>query len=120
MKVLANRADDDGKNLTDATDAVALMTLTGINTYEKIVDLTAQCYPNIPGVVLPAVSTRMSAKIKGLVDDYNGADKTSPTWDAGTWRRVASFDISSPASSMDFISIPPAAAGKRAWSMSLC
>ncbi|AUW42683.1 hypothetical protein [Rhizobium leguminosarum] len=48
MKVPANRAPDDDKNLTDATDAVALMKLTGINTYEKIVELMEQRYPNIP------------------------------------------------------------------------
>jgi len=53
MKVLANRAPDDDKNLTDATDAVALMKLTGINTYEKIVELMEQCYPNIPGISFP-------------------------------------------------------------------
>ncbi|KXG87568.1 hypothetical protein [Agrobacterium bohemicum] len=89
MKVLANRAPDDDKNLTDSTDAVALMKLTGINTYEKIVDLMEQCYPNIPGIVLPTVSGRMSAKIKGLVDEYNGANSASPTWIAGRGRPLA-------------------------------
>lgn len=89
MKVLANRAPDDDKNLTDATDAVALMKLTGINTYEKIVELMEQCYPNIPGIVVPTVSSRMSAKIKGLVDEYNGANAASPTWIAGRGRPLA-------------------------------
>ncbi len=89
MKVLANRAPDDDKNLTDVTDAVALMKLTGINTFEKIVELMEQCYPNIPGVVAPTVSTRMSAKIKGLVDEYNGANAANPTWIAGRGRPLA-------------------------------
>ena len=42
-----------------------------------------QCYPNIPDVVLPSVSPRMGAEIKGLVDEYNDADTASPTWIAG-------------------------------------
>ncbi|MDX3927225.1 MAG: hypothetical protein QHC90_15660 [Shinella sp.] len=86
MKILANRAEDDGKNLTDARDAVALMKLTGIDTYEKIVDLMSQCYPNIPGIVLPTISARMRAKIKSLVDEYNAANRTHPTWNAGRGR----------------------------------
>lgn len=83
MKVLADRGEDDTKGLTDTTDAIALMKLTGIDTFEKIVDLMTQCYPNIPGVVLPIVSQRMKARIEGLVDEYNASDESAPTWNAG-------------------------------------
>jgi hypothetical protein len=82
MKVLANRAPDDDKNLTDTTDAVALMKITGIDSFDKIVALMEQCYPQVPGVV-PALSPRMRAKIESLVDEYNNTDTTSPAWFAG-------------------------------------
>ncbi|MBB3611885.1 hypothetical protein [Rhizobium sp. BK602] len=83
MKILANRADDDEKNLTDSSDALSLMAVTGIDTFDKIVDLMRQCYPNIPGIVAPLVSTRMKLKIQGLVDDYNATSREQPTWNAG-------------------------------------
>ncbi|MDE1995590.1 MAG: hypothetical protein KGI75_24030 [Rhizobiaceae bacterium] len=83
MKILANRAEDDVKNLTDGADALSLMAVTGIDSFDKIVDLMRQCYPNIPGIVTPVISTRMKLKIQGLVDDYNAKSREQPTWNAG-------------------------------------
>jgi hypothetical protein len=84
MKILANRSSDDlSKNLTDTTDAVALMRLTKIDTYEKIVDLMQQCYPNVPGIVIPTVSSRIDTKIKNLMRAYDERQDNDPEWNAG-------------------------------------
>jgi hypothetical protein len=57
MKILANRAEDDAKILTDTTDALSLMDVTGINSFDRIVGLMRECYPQISGIVSPVVSS---------------------------------------------------------------
>jgi len=74
-----------------------------------------QCYPDILGIVVPTVASRMSAKIRGLVDEYNGANAASPDLDrwprpsTRTLRRVASFDTTLPVFLTVFTLIPQVA-----------
>lgn len=90
MKIIANRSQDDlSKNLTDTADAVALMRITEIDTYEKIVDLMSQCYPAVPGVVIPTVSNRIETKIKNLLRAYNERQDNDPEWNAGRGRLLS-------------------------------
>jgi hypothetical protein len=44
-----------------------------------------ECYPNIPGIVEPAIHPRIAVKLDALLDAYaNSADLPDPTWNAGT------------------------------------
>lgn len=86
MKILANRSAEDIEKIeSDQTDAVALMKVTRIETREQLVDLLKECYPNLPGIVSPALSPRMAAKIETLLDAYRNAEhEHDPSWHAGT------------------------------------
>ena len=83
MKLLANRsADDLDKQQTDLIDIQNLMKVTGIETYEGLLALMRECYPNIPNLVEPSVSERLQIKLRTVLDAYNPGE-LSPTWDAG-------------------------------------
>ena len=86
MKILANRlADDVDKVQSDLGDAVGLMKVTGISTRDELVALMKECYPQIPGIVEPAIHPRIAVKIDTIMDAYaNSADLPDPTWNAGT------------------------------------
>jgi hypothetical protein len=85
MKLLSNRAVEEvDKIASDSVDTLGLMAITGIDTYDKIVELMRACYPNIPGVVSPDVSPRMKSKIETVLRRYNEIDPNDPpTWHAG-------------------------------------
>jgi hypothetical protein len=85
MKILANRlADDVTKIKSDLADAVGLMKVTRISTREALVDLMAECYPNLPGLAAGALNARINAKLDALMDAYaQSADAPDPTWNAG-------------------------------------
>jgi hypothetical protein len=83
MKILANRADDDEDKLkSDASDAVSLMKVTGLTTFEELVNLVKECYPNIPGLTQPSLMTRIKIKLESFVDEYARSAIDQPTWDA--------------------------------------
>jgi hypothetical protein len=86
MKILANRgAEDTEKTESDLNDAVALMKVTKLTTEQYLVDLLKECYPNLPGIVLPTVNPRIKTKIEILLDAYRKAEnEPDPTWHAGT------------------------------------
>jgi hypothetical protein len=86
MKILANRGPEDMERIeVDLNDAVALMKVTKIATEQHLVDLLRECYPNLPGIVVPAVSPRIKTKIEILLDAYRKAEsEPDPTWHAGT------------------------------------
>jgi len=86
MKILANRVvEDTEKNESDLSDAVALMKVTKLTTEQQLVDLLKECYPNLPGIVVPTVNPRIKAKIETLLDAYRKAEsEPDPTWHAGT------------------------------------
>ena len=86
MKILANRgAEDTEKIEIDLNDAVALMKVTKLTTEQHLVDLLKECYPNLPGIVLPTVNPRIKTKIEILLDAYRKAEsEPDPTWHAGT------------------------------------
>jgi hypothetical protein len=86
MKILANRgAEDTDKVEIDLNDAVALMKVTKLTTEQHLVDLLKECYPNLPGIVLPTVNPRIKTKIEILLDAYRKAEsEPDPTWHAGT------------------------------------
>jgi hypothetical protein len=88
MKVLANRASEDwAKAQSDEDDAVALMKVTAITSREALVALLQECYPHIPGIVAPALSPRINAKIDALLDAYAQASHNpDPAWHAGRGR----------------------------------
>ncbi|MGA2125411.1 MAG: hypothetical protein ABSG76_04575 [Xanthobacteraceae bacterium] len=85
MKILANRlVEDVDKVQSDLEDAVALMKVTGISTRGALVGLIEECYPHVPGVALPTMSPRVSAKIDALLDSHgHSADARDPAWHAG-------------------------------------
>lgn len=85
MKILANRlVEDVDKVQSDLDDAVALMKVTGISTRDTLVGLIEECYPHVPGVALPTMSPRVSAKIETLLDAHgHSADARDPAWHAG-------------------------------------
>ena len=86
MKILANRLVEDAEKIeSDLNDAVALMKVTRMSTEQQLVDLLKECYPTLPGIVIPTVSPRIKAKIETLLDAYRDAkDAPDPTWHAGT------------------------------------
>jgi hypothetical protein len=86
MKILANRVVEDTDKIdSDLNDAVALMKVTKLSTEEQLLDLLKQCYPNLPGIVMPTIGPRIKAKIETLLDGYRRAeDEPDPTWHAGT------------------------------------
>jgi hypothetical protein len=86
MKILANRgAEDTEKTESDLNDAVALMKVTKLTTEQHLVDLLKECYPNLPGIVLPTINPRIKTKIEILLDAYRKAEsEPDPTWHAGT------------------------------------
>ncbi|MBR0687701.1 hypothetical protein JQ594_17350 [Bradyrhizobium manausense] len=56
MKILANRLVADTEKIeSDLKDAVALMKVTKLTTGSQLVDLLKECYPNLPGIVVPKV-----------------------------------------------------------------
>jgi len=86
MKILANRViEDTGKIESDLNDAVALMKVTKLTTGQQLVDLLKECYPNLPGIVVPTLNPRIKTKIETLLDAYREAESApDPTWHAGT------------------------------------
>jgi hypothetical protein len=86
MKILANRLiEDTEKTESDLNDAVALMKVTKFTTEQQLVDLLKECYPRLPGIVIPLVSPRIKAKIETLLDACrNSEHEPDPTWHAGT------------------------------------
>jgi hypothetical protein len=86
MKILANRVVEDTEKIeSDLSDAVALMKVTKLTTEQQLVDLLKECYPNLPGIVVPTVNPRIKAKIETLLDAYRNAEtEPDPTWHAGT------------------------------------
>jgi hypothetical protein len=85
MKILANRGPEDTEKIEiDLNDAVALMKVTKLTTEQHLVDLLKECYPNLPGIVLP-VNPRIRTKFEILLDAYRKAEsEPDPTWHAGT------------------------------------
>jgi hypothetical protein len=85
MKILANRlVDDVDKIRSDLADAVGLMKVTAISTREALVDLIAECYPNLPGLAAGALNARINTKLDALMDAYaQSTDAPDPTWHAG-------------------------------------
>lgn len=84
MKLLANRLDTDlDKKQTDESDIVGLMRVTGITTYQGLIALMEECYPDVPGIVVPKVHTRIEQKIRGVLDIYHD-DDDAPSWNAVT------------------------------------
>ena len=84
MKIFANRLDTDlEKKVTDESDIIGLMKVTGITTYDGLISLMKECYPNIPNIVVPRVHPRIEQKIRGVLDKFN-AKEPSPSWNAGT------------------------------------
>ena len=86
MKVLANRlVADTGKIESDLQDAVALMKVSKLTTASQLVDLLRECYPHLPGIVVPNLHPRIQAKIDTLLDEYRRTENApDPTWHAGT------------------------------------
>jgi hypothetical protein len=86
MKILANRgAEDTEKTESDLNDSVALMKVTKLTTEQHLVELLKECYPNLPGIVLPTINPRIKTKIEILLDAYRKAEsEPDPTWHAGT------------------------------------
>ncbi|MGC2779827.1 MAG: hypothetical protein WA418_29720 [Bradyrhizobium sp.] len=86
MKILANRvAADTEKVESDLKDAVALMKITKLTTEEQLVALLRECYPHLPGIVVPTVYPRIQAKIDTLLDEHRRAENDpDPSWHAGT------------------------------------
>ena len=86
MKILANRVVEDTEKIeSDLNDAVALMKVTKLATEHQLVDLLKECYPNLPGIVVPTVNPRIKAKIETLLDAYQNAEgEGDPTWHAAT------------------------------------
>jgi hypothetical protein len=86
MKILANRLVEDTEKIeSDLGDAVALMKVTRLTTEQQLVDLLKECYPTLPGIVVPTVSPRIKAKIETLLDACRNAEnEPDPTWHAGT------------------------------------
>jgi hypothetical protein len=86
MKILANRVVEDTEKIeSDLDDAVALMKVTKLATEQQLVDLLKECYPNLPGIVVPTVNPRIKAEIETLLDAYRNAEsELDPTWHAGT------------------------------------
>ena len=86
MKILANRVVEDTEKIeSDLNDAVALMKVTKLATEHQLVDLLKECYPNLPGIVVPTVNPRIKAKIETLLDGYRKAEgEGDPTWHAAT------------------------------------
>jgi len=86
MKILANRlVEDTEKVQSDLGDAVSLMKVTKLTTEQQLVDLLKECYPNLPGIVVPAVHPRIKVKIDTLLDEYRRTENDpDPTWHAGT------------------------------------
>jgi hypothetical protein len=86
MKILANRgAADTEKTESDLNDSVALMKVTKLTTEQHLVELLKECYPNLPGIVLPTINPRIKTKIEILLDAYRKAEsEPDPTWHAGT------------------------------------
>jgi hypothetical protein len=86
MKILANRVVEDTEKVeSDLRDAVALMKVTKLTTEQLLVDLLRECYPNLPGIVVPTMHPRIKAKIDTLLDEHRKAEnEPDPTWHAGT------------------------------------
>jgi hypothetical protein len=86
MKILANRLVADIEKIeSDLKDAVALMKVTKLTTESQLVDLLKECYPNLPGIVIPKVHPRIQAKVDTLLDEYRRTENDpDPTWHAGT------------------------------------
>lgn len=86
MKILSSRmVEDTDKIESDLSDAVGLMKVAKLTTDQQLVDLLKQCYPNLPGIVVPTVNPRIKAKIETLLDVYREReDQPDPTWHAGT------------------------------------
>lgn len=86
MKMLASRSPDDTEKIEiDLSDAVSLMKVTKLTTEQHLVDLLKECYPNLPGIVVPTVNPRIKTKIEILLDAYRKAEsEPDPTWHAGT------------------------------------
>ena len=86
MKILANRVVEDTEKIEgDLSDAVALMKVVKLTTEQQLVDLLKECYPNLPGIVVPTVNPRIKAKIETLLDAYRKAEgEGDPTWHAAT------------------------------------
>jgi hypothetical protein len=71
MEILANRLVADTEKIeSDLKDAVALMKVTKLTTEQQLVDLLKECYPNLPGIVVPTVHPRIKVKIDTLLDEY--------------------------------------------------
>lgn len=82
MKLFANRlAEDTDKLESDMGDIHNLMKVTGIDTYDGLLDLLIECYPDVPKMGRANVSLRIDLKIKAALDGYK-PDELSPTWDA--------------------------------------
>jgi hypothetical protein len=61
------------------------MKVTRLTTEQQLVDLLRECYPNLPGIVVPAVHPRIKAKIDALLDEFRRTEnEPDPTWHAGT------------------------------------
>ncbi|MDF0498254.1 hypothetical protein [Bradyrhizobium yuanmingense] len=86
MKILANRLVADTEKMeSDLKDAVALMKVTKLTTESQLVDLLKECYPSLPGIVVPKVHPRIQAKIDTLLDEYRRTENDpDPAWHAGT------------------------------------
>jgi hypothetical protein len=79
--VASGRASRD-RWLIQATGAASFHLLA---TEQQLVGLLKECYPNLPGIVVPTVSPRIKAKIETLLDAYRNAEsERDPTCHAGT------------------------------------
>jgi hypothetical protein len=91
MKILANRAEQDVSKLkSDASDAIALMKVTGLTTFDDLANLLRECYPNIPGITPTSLLPRIRIKLESLVDEYKNTGIDKPTWNAGIGPPVGS------------------------------
>jgi hypothetical protein len=86
MKILASRVVEDTEKIeSDLADAVALMKVSKVTTEQQLIDLLKECYPNLPGIVVPTIHPRIKVKIEALLDEYRKAEnEPDPTWRAGT------------------------------------
>ena len=56
MKILANSLVEDTEKIeSDLNHALALMKVTKLTTEQQLLDLLKECYPNLPGIVVPTV-----------------------------------------------------------------
>jgi hypothetical protein len=79
--------EDTDRIESDLNDAVGLMKVTKLSTGQQLADLLKECYPNLPGIIVPTMSPRIKAKIETMLDAYRRTEnEPDPTWHAGAGR----------------------------------